>query len=162
MRLGPVEVGVGHLVRAGHQRLEVHLGLGNAGDRQRALRGAVVGHRAADDLVLHGLAGDLEELLGQFPRRLNCLAATGGEEHAIEVAGGVVGQSLSEFDRGGVRVRPEGEERKLGHLLGRGLGEFDAPVPDLHRKQPGESVDVTLAPVVVHVAAIAAHDDGHV
>ena len=82
-----VEVGVGHLVGAGDQRLEHLLQRRDAGDGQRALRGAVVGHGPGDDLVLVGLAGELEVLLGELPRRLDGLAAAGGEEDAVEVAG---------------------------------------------------------------------------
>ena len=87
---GAVEVGVGHLEGARHQRLEHLLGGRDAGDRQRALRRAVVGHGAADHLVLGGLADQLEVLLGQLPRGLDGLAAAGGEEDAVEVARGVV------------------------------------------------------------------------
>src|SRR3712207_8506616 len=51
---------------------------------QRALGGAVVGDRPADDLVLERAAGEPEVVLGQLPRRLHGLAATGGEEHPVE------------------------------------------------------------------------------
>ena len=83
---GAVEVGVGHLVGARHQRLERLPSLGDAGDRQRALRGAVVGDGPADHLVLARLADELQVLLGQLPRGLDGLAAAGGEEHPVQVA----------------------------------------------------------------------------
>ncbi len=85
---GAVGVGVGHLERARHQRLVGRAQRGQAGDGQRALRGAVVGDRPADHLGLAGLAGELEVLLGQLPRALHGLAAAGGEEDPVEVARG--------------------------------------------------------------------------
>ena len=85
-----VVVGVRHLVRAGDQRLEVLLGVRDAGDGQRAVRGAVVGDVAGDHLVLHRLADELEVLLGQLPGGLHGLAAAGGEEDLVQVARGVV------------------------------------------------------------------------
>ena len=72
---GAVEVRVGNLVRTGDERLEVLLRVGDAGDRQRSLRGAVIGDRATDHLVLHRLADELEVLLGQLPGGLDRLAA---------------------------------------------------------------------------------------
>jgi hypothetical protein len=83
----PVAVGVGHPERAGDQGLEDVLEGRETGDRQRPLGGAVVGDRPADDLGLHRLAGQLEVLLGRLPRGLDGLAATGGEEDAVQVAG---------------------------------------------------------------------------
>ena len=83
----PVEVGVGHLQRPGHQGFEGRLRRGNPGDAQGAVRGAVVGHGPTDHLRLQRLTGGPVELLGQFPRALHRLAAAGGEEHPVEVAG---------------------------------------------------------------------------
>jgi len=158
-RLGrAVEVRVRHPERRGHQRLEHRLEARQACDRQRALGGAVVGDRAADHLVLHRLAGDLEVVLGQLPRRLDGLAATAGEEHPVEVAGRVVGDPLGQLNRIGVRVGPQREVRQLAGLLGGGLGELLAPVPELADEQAAEGVEVALALGVVHVGAFAAHD----
>ncbi len=86
---GSVEVRVRHLDRARDQWLEILLRVRNAGDRQRALRRAVVGDGAADHLVLHRFADELEVLLGQLPCRLHGLAAAGGEEDVVEVGGRV-------------------------------------------------------------------------
>lgn len=95
---GAVDVGVRHLVRAGDQRLEGGLQRRETGDGQGALRGAVVGDRTRDDLVLGRLALELEVLLGQLPRGLDGLAATGGEEDLVQVARGVVGEPLGQLD----------------------------------------------------------------
>ena len=93
-----VVVGVRDPERRGHQRLERRLHPGQAGDRERALRGAVVGDRAADHLVLVGLADELEVVLGQLPGGLDGLAATGGEEDPVQVARCVVRDPLGELD----------------------------------------------------------------
>ena len=129
-----VEVRVRHPERRRHQRLERRLHARQAGDRQRALRRAVVGDGAADHLVLGRLAGELEVLLGQLPGRLDGLAATGGEEDAVQVARRVARDPLGEVDGARVGVGPEREERQLGGLLRCGLGELGAAVPEPVRR----------------------------
>ena len=107
-------VRVGHLERPRHERLEHLLGRRDAGDRQGALRGAVVGDVAADHLVLGRFAGQLEELFGQLPRGLDRLAAAGGEEDPVEVSRTrPVGQPFGELDGPWVRIGPQGEEGQL-------------------------------------------------
>ena len=150
-----VEVRVRHPERRGHQRLERLLHPGDAGDGERALRGAVVGDRAADDLVLARLAGELEVVLGQLPGRLDRLAAAGGEEDAVEVAGGVVRHPLGQLDRAGVGVGPQRVEGQRRGLLRGGLGQLLATVADLGDEQPGEAVEVAPALGVPDVGAVA-------
>jgi hypothetical protein len=157
---GAVEVRVRHPEGRGHQWLERRLHARQAGDRQGALRSAVVGDRAADHLVLGRLAGELEVVLGQLPRGLDSLATAGGEEDAVEVTGGVVGDALGQVDRTRVRVGPEREEGELRGLLGGGLGELGATVPCLYDEQAGEPVDVLVAVGVPDVDAVASHDRG--
>ncbi len=154
-----VEVGVGHPETAGRQRLERRLERRKAGDRQRALRRAVVGDRPRDHLVLPGLAGQLEVLLGQLPRGLDGLAAAGREEDPVQVARRVVGDALGQFDRRRRGVGPQREEGQRLGLLGGGLGELLAAVADLHHEQAREPVDVALALVVPDGDALAAGDD---
>ena len=156
-----VVVGVGHLERAGHERLERRLGLRDAGDGERALRGAVVGHRAADHLVLARLAGELEVLLGQLPGGLDGLAAAGGEEDPVEVAGRVLHEPVGELDGHRVGVGPQREERERLGLLGGGLRQLAAAVPGLHDEQPGQAVEVAAALVVPDVRALALDHDRH-
>jgi hypothetical protein len=58
---------------------------------KRTLRGAVVGDRAGDHLVLHGLADELEVVLGQLPRGLDRPRRPPlVKKHPVEVAGRVV------------------------------------------------------------------------
>ena len=71
--LGPVEVGVGHLDGAGHERLERCAQLRDARDGQRAHGRAVVGDGAADDLGALRLPLDAEVLTRQLPGRLHRL-----------------------------------------------------------------------------------------
>jgi hypothetical protein len=157
----PVDVGVGHLVRAGHQRLERRLERGQPGDGQRALRRAVVGHRPGDHLVLARVAGQFVVLLGQLPGRLDRLAAACGEEHLVQVARRIVRQPLRQLHRLGVRVAPHREERQLLGLLVGGLGQLVPPVPGVDHEQAGQPVHVPLPAVVVDVRALAAHNGGH-
>ncbi len=156
--VGAVVVGVRHAHRARHERLEGLLEGRDAGDRQGALRGAVVGDRAADDLVLARLAGELEELLGELPGRLDRLAAACGEEHTVQVTGGELGEPLGQLGGLRVRVGPQGEEGELLGLLGGGLGELGAPVARLHDEQAGQAVQVALAVDVVDMGTVAPHD----
>ena len=156
-----VEVRVRDAERRRHQRLERRLHARQPGDRQRALRRAVVGDRAADHLVLGRLAGELEVLLGELPRRLDGLAATGGEEDAVQVARRVARDPLREVDGTGVGVGPEREERELGGLLRGGLGQLGTTMPSLYDEQAGQPVEVAVAVRVVHVDTVAAHDRRH-
>ena len=87
------------------------------------------------------------------------LAAAGGEEDAVQVAGRACGEPLGELDRARVRVRPEREERELLGLLRGCLSQLLAAVPDLDDEQPGEAVDVLVAAVVPDLVAVAAGDD---
>ncbi len=128
---------------------------------KRTLAGAVVGDRTTDHLVLTGLAGELEVLLGQLPGGLDGLAATAGEEDPVEVARRVAGHALGQLDRLGMRVRPEREERQLRGLLGRRLGELGPPVAQLADEEAGQTVQVPLAAGIVDIHAVAADDDRH-
>ncbi len=132
---------------------------GDAGDRQGALRGAVVGDRARQDLVLGRHAAQLPIVLGELERGLHGLAAAGREEHPVQVARGVPGEAVGEFDRRGVRVRPQREEGELLSLLGRGLGETRTAVAGVDHEQPGQAVDVLLAGVVPDVVSLTPPDD---
>ncbi len=131
-----VEVRVRHLDRARDERLERLLGGGDAGDGQRAHGGAVVGDVAADRLVLHGFSDGLEVLPSQLPRRLDRLAAAGGEEDAVEVAWRVVREALGQRSRLRMGVGPQREERELAGLLARSLRELDPAVADLDHEKP--------------------------
>ncbi|CUR59731.1 hypothetical protein NOCA2670019 [metagenome] len=159
---GAVEVGVRHPEGRGDQGLEGGLHAGDARDRQGPLRGAVVGDGAADDLVLGRLAGELEVLLRELPGRLDGLSAPGGEEDSVEVAGGVVGDSLGQLDGARVGVGPERVEGHRGGLLGGGLRELGAAVAQLVDEQPTETVQVALAVGVVDVGTLTADDDRHI
>ena len=157
-----IEVRIRHLDATGHEGLEGNLRDGDTRDAQRTLRSAVVGHIATDDLVLGGLSGELEVLLGQFPGSLDSLTAAAGEEDAIEITRGVVRKALRELNGRAMRVRPDREIREFFHLL-RGSGaEFLATMTDLNGEQAGEAIEV-LAPLVIpDVAAVALDDDRHV
>lgn len=102
----------------------------------------MVGDRAGDDLVLGGLAGQLEVLLGELPGGLDRLAAAGGEEDLVQVAGRVVREALGQLDGLRVGVGPDREERQLLRLLEGGLGEFRAAVTGLDHEQTRETVEV--------------------
>src|SRR6266545_2456497 len=156
--LAAVVVGVLDPHRAGHQRLEDLLDVGQAGDGQRAHGGAVVGDVAAEDLVAAGLADRPEVLARQLPCALDRLAAAVGEEHAVAVSRRDRRQPLGQLDRARVRVAPQREVGQLAGLLGGGLGQLGAAVADLHHEQPGQPVQVAPAVLVVDVGSVAADD----
>ena len=124
--------------------------------------GAVIGDVAADDLVLHRLAGELEVLLGELPGTLDGLAPASGEEDSVEVPRRVVREALGELDGTGMRVGPDGEEGEFLRLPGGGLGEFPAPVTGLNDEEAREAVEVAAALVIPDVGPLAPHHDGHV
>ena len=158
--LGPaVDVGVGDVAAARRERLELGAQLGDAGGGEGAERGAVVGDLAGDHLVLLAFAAHAVVVAGQLQRRLDRLRAAGGEEDAVEVAGGERGDPRGELDRARVGVAPERVEVELFDLAGRGLAELGAAVAGVDAEEGGEAVEVALAVLVVDVAALAADDD---
>src|SRR5438270_13751507 len=58
-----------------------------------------------------------------------------------------------------MRVGPVREEPELLRLVGASLSDVRPPVADVHAEQSGEAVEITIAVVVVDVAALAARDD---
>ena len=126
------------------------------------MRCAVVSDGSADHLVFGWLAGHLEVLLGELPCGLYCFAAAGGEEHAVQIARGVGGKALSEFDRAGVGVGPDREERQFLGLFRRSGRQFLAAMTKLPHEQTGQAIEVLIALVVPDVGAFPLDDDGHV
>ena len=158
--LGPaVRVRVRHVVGARHERLERRAQRRDAGDRERAEGGAVVGGLARDDLRLQRVAVQLVVLAGELPGRLDGLGAARGEEDPVEVAGREAGDALGQLDRLRVRVAPVGVEAELLDLRGRGLADLGAAVAGVHAEERREAVEVALAVLVVDVGALAARDD---
>src|SRR6185437_12351661 len=144
------------------QRLERVADRGDAGQRERAERRAVVGGAAGDHLVAAALAADLVVLAGQLDDRLVGLGAAGAEEGAVEVAGRDLGDLGGKLDDARMRVAPVDEEPELGHLLRRRLAQLGAvAVPDLRAEEAGHAVEVALAVGVPEPAAVAPLDHGH-
>ncbi len=129
---------------------------------ERAQRGAVVRRLARDELGLRGRAGEAVVLPSQLDRALNRLRAARREEHALEAFGRETGHPFGQL--GGLRmdVRPGVEEAELGRLVGTRLGDVGSAVADVDAEQRGEPVEVPAALRVVHVAPLAANDDGEV
>src|SRR6185295_20239414 len=114
----------------------------DAGRAERAHGRAVVGDLAGDDLRLVRVARELVVLAGELERGLDRLAAAGGEEDAVEIAGGDRREARGELDRARVRVGPRREEAELLGLVGAGLGDLVAAVADVHAEQGAEAVEV--------------------
>ena len=93
-----------------------------AGRRQRAHRGAVVGE-VARDRACGAAVRRCARVVGlrELPRRLDRLRAAGGEEHAVEVARRELGDARGQLDRARVRVAPVRVEAELLRLRGRRL-----------------------------------------
>ena len=158
--LGPaVDVGVGDVAAARRQRLELAAQLGDAGRRERPQRGAVVGDLAGDRLVLLAFAVHAVVVAGELQRRLDRLRAAGGEEDAVEVAGGERGDPRRQLDRPRVGVAPERVEVELFDLAGGRLAVLGAAVAGVDAEEAGEAVEVAVAVLVVDVAALGAGDD---
>ena len=150
-----VEVRVRHAESAGRHRLEHLLHGRDAGDREGALRGAVVGDRPGDHLVLGRAALQLPVVLRELEGGLDRLAAAGREEHAVEVAGRVAREPVGELDRRGVRVRPDREERQLLGLLRRDLREPLRARAPRSRRRARRGRRSTRGPRVLDVVALA-------
>ncbi len=157
----PVGVRVGDVHAARGERFEGHPQRRQAGGRERAHGGAVVGELAGDELVPARFAAGGVVGLRELPGRLHGLRAAGGEEDAVEAAGGELGDARGQFDRARVRVAPVGVERQLPGLRGGRLSELRATVPDVHAVQRRQAVQIAFAVLVVHVATLAAYDHRH-
>ena len=147
---------------AGGERLEWSAQCRHTRRRQRPHRGPVVGELARDQLcpgrlALGGVIG-----LRELPRRLDRLRSPRGEEHAVQISRRERGDPRGELDRARVGVAPVRIEAELLRLPSRGLPELGAAVADVHAVQRREPVEVALAVLVVHVAAVALHDHRHV
>ena len=118
----------------------------------------MVGDLAGDDLRLVHVAAQLVVVAGHLQRGLDGLRAAAGEEHAVEVAGGELGDLRGQLDRRRVRVGPVRVEAQLAGLVGARLGDVLAAVADVHAEQRAEPVEVALALVVPDVAAVALDD----
>ena len=121
----------------------------------------MVGEVAGDHLGAAVLAAQLPVLAGELDGGLHRVAARGGEEHAVQVAGCVLGEPGGQGDGGFVGERPDREVAERLALPGGCLGQLLAAVADLHGEQPRQPVEVALAVLVVDVAAFAAGDDRH-
>ena len=84
--------------------------------------------------------------------------AARGEEDAVEVARGERGDLRGELDRPRVGVGPGREEAELLGLVGAGLRDVGAAVPDVHAEERAERVEVAVAVLVPDVAAVALDD----
>ena len=122
----------------------------------------MVGDRSTNDFVLRRLAGHLEILFGEFPRRFDSLTPSGGKEDTVEVSGCVLGKTFGECDCAGVRVRPNGEEGEFFGLLGGCGGQLGSSVPQLNDEQAGQAVEIPASLIVPDVRALALDDDGYV
>ena len=109
--------------------------------------------------MLAGLADELEVVLRQLHRRLDRIAAAGGEEDPVEVARRIAGQTLRDLDRLRVDIRPQRHERQLHRLVVHRLGDGLTTVAHLDGEKAGETVEVLLALVIEDVVAFAAYDD---
>ena len=143
------------MAAARRERLELRAQLGDPGGGERPERGAVVGDLARDHLVLLAFAELPVVVAGQLQRRLDRLRAAGGEEDAVEVAGGERGDARGELDRARVGVAPQRVEVELLDLARRRFAELGAAVAGVDAEEAGEAVEVAVAVVVVDVAAVA-------
>ena len=158
----PVGVGVGDVHPARRQGLERRAEAGDARRRHRAHRRTVIRRLPGDDLVALRLADRSEVLARQLPRRLHRLRPTGREEDAVEIAGREPAQHRRQLDRRGMRERPDRVVAERSRLLGGRVGQPPATVPDLHREEPRESVELAVVVLVEDVATLAPHDEGNV
>src|SRR3954471_5393933 len=158
-----VAVGVGDVADTGQERLERRLQRVDAGQRQRAQGGAVVGDAPRDHLVAVVVPLQLVVLAHELDDRLVGLRSARHEEGAVEVAGRELGHLGRQLDRARMRVAPVGVEGQLRHLRGGRLTQLGAEaVPDLGAEEAGQPVEVALSLAVVQVAALPAGDDRHV
>ena len=156
-----VGVRVGHVAHSRQERLEVVAQRRDARGRERAERGAVVGHLARDDLGAPRVAAQAVVGARQLERGLDGLGAARGEEDAVEVARGQAGHALGQLDHGGVGEAPrlvEAELRGLGRARRAQLG---AAVAGVDAEERGEPVEVAVAALVPYVRTLAPHDDRH-
>ncbi len=156
----PVGVGVADEVRRDGGRCERCAGVDQAGERERTQRCAVVRDPARDDLVPQRLAVVCVPLPGQLVGGLVGVAAAGGEEDPVEVAGSEFGQLRRESDRAGVGDEPVRHEHERRELLLCGRTDLRAVVvSEVRAEQAGQSVDEPAAVRVEEVTTLSAYVD---
>ena len=155
--------GIGHVPRAGHQRLVRVARGGQAGDGERAHRRAVVGIAARDRLVSPREAAIALVRLRHLERRFDRLGTARHEEGARPLARRRdFRQPLREHRARHIREREGRNKVDLLQLRDHRLDDLAAPVADIDAEEPGEAVDVLVAVRVPDVAPLPAHDDGRV
>ena len=159
--LGPVRPRLGQVVDVGEHRPEALVVDREPGRRPGPVADAVVGLVAGEDPGPVALAAAPVRVARHLQRRLVALRAAAGEVDVGLLRGRDRGQALGELDRAVVGELPEaGEVLEPLHLLGRGLGDLAAAVPDLGEPEAAGGVEV-LAPVGVAKPASIALDHHH-
>ena len=114
-----------------------------------------------DHLGARRLSDQLEVLPRQLDRGVERLTSRGSQEDPVEVAGRQRREARGQLDRGFVGEGPYGEVAERLGLASGGLAEFGTTVAGLHGEQTGETVEVALAVLIPHIAALAAGNDRH-
>ena len=154
-----VAVRVADVDHVGDERLEGGAQRGDAVDRERAQRGAVVGEAAGDGLPAALAAGGVVGA-GELPGGLDGLGAAGDEEDAVQVARG-------ERRRPRRRARSRGGARSSSwcRTAARASARARRGRPRRRassrsgRRTARERVEVAVPVAVLEVAALAADDD---
>ena len=116
---------------------------------------------AADDLVAFRLSDGLEILTGQLPSRLDGFGPARCEEHPIQIAGRIPGETDGQLDRAGVGVGPDREVGEAGRLRAGRIGQLDPAMADLGDEESGQAVQVLVALIIPYIAAVTPLDDAH-
>ena len=121
----------------------------------------MVGDVATNDLVAIEISPQLVVVASQFPGTLIRLSATGGEEDAIEIAGGEARESLGQLNGFGMRVGPSRKETELANLRSGGFADVAASMAEgAGVKSPAKPSKYSSAIRAVDPGAFAAHHDG--
>ena len=155
-----VPVRHGRMPRPGHERSERRPGVGQAVDRKRSHRGAMISNTARNGLPAMRIPMNRVVLLGELERALDSFRSSGRKEDArLAAERGQVRKPLRQNRRRDADVPKRVDVRQLRGLGGHRMDDALPPVTGVHRIDAGQEIEMRIAVEIPERDSLAA--DNH-